>query len=418
MPRVQVPEIPLRQVMWWTLGALAVTGLFWLLVRFHNVFLLLLAAIILSTSLEPLLQWLEKRGISRAGALLLILILFMLLVGLFLWLALPTVFAQGSGIGIAFEEGYTLLRDQLSRTPNVIVQRVLPILPEDLTGFFQAAGQEGDSAAEATEPGFMQQSRAVFDAAFFLIVIVLMTIYWTLDGQRIRRAAMLLVPRQHREEARTLLDEISSKIGSYLPGQMILGLSIGVLAFLAYVLIGLPNALVLAVFAGLMELVPIVGPFLGAIPAVVIALTISPATALWVVVATIIIQQLENNLLVPRVMKRTIGVNPLVTMMALIGFGSLFGILGALVALPIAAVIQLLLDRYVLMGGIEVPTSPGRDRLSLLYHEANELVGDVRNYVRHKDDQLTAESDVLEDELEAIAIELQSYLATHEQAQQ
>lgn len=415
MPRIQLPEIPLRQIVWWTLGVLAVAGAFWLLLRFHHVFLLLLAALILSTALEPLLRRLETRGISRSVALVLMLVLSVVLVGLFLWAALPTVFNQGSAISTALGDGYTLLVERVREAPSVIVRRVALTLPDDWQGLAQAMNQESAGPAETAAPGLMQQSGALFRAGFSVLAIVLLTFYWTLDGEHIRRSALLLVPRQQRDEVRSLWEEISSKLGSYLPGQAILSLSIGILALIAYLLIGLPNALVLAVFAGLMELVPVVGPFIGAIPAIVIALTISPVTAVWVVLATIVIQQLEGNLLVPRVMKRTIGVNPLVTMMALIGFSSLFGILGALIALPLAAIVQILLDRYVLKGGGEAATTTGRDRLSLLSYEANELVGDVRSYVRHKTVEPSAASDALEDEVEAIALELQSFLASREQ---
>jgi hypothetical protein len=147
-----------------------------------------------------------------------------------------------------------------------------------------------------------------------------------------------------------------------------------------------------------------------------IALTISPISALWVVLATAVIQQIENNLLVPRVMKRAIGVSPLVTLLALIGFGSLFGILGALIALPVAAVIQLVLDRYVLSTDTLPQMDNGRDQLSRLRYETNQLVNDIRAYIRHKDSMPSAQSDTLEDEVEAIAIDLESYLAAQEQA--
>jgi hypothetical protein len=134
-------------------------------------------------------------------------------------------------------------------------------------------------------------------------------------------------------------------------------------------------------------------------------------TALWVILATGIIQQLENSLLVPRVMNRTIGVRPLVTLLALLAFGSLFGILGALIALPLAAVIQLLLDRYLLDRESLEQMEPGRDRLSVLRYETNQLVQDVRNQVRHKEGVPSALSDEMEDEVEAIALDLESYLA-------
>jgi len=261
----------------------------------------------------------------------------------------------------------------------------------------------------------LQQGQLLFRNIFPAIAIILLTIYWTLEGGRIRHAGLMLVPIQKRSDARELVDEISSRLSGYIIGQGILCLIIGVLALIAYTIIGLPNALFLAIFAGIMEAVPVVGPFIGAIPAIIIALTISPISALWVVVATVVIQQLENNLLVPRVMKRAIGVSPLVSILALLALGSMYGILGALVALPLAAIVQLLLGRFVLSADVEPdPLKAGRDRLSLLRYETHQLVQDVRGQVRKKDTVPSELTDFVEDELEAIALDLESYLAGRE----
>jgi predicted PurR-regulated permease PerM len=137
------------------------------------------------------------------------------------------------------------------------------------------------------------------------------------------------------------------KIGGYVRGQGLLSIVIGVLAFIAYLVIGLPYALVLAIFAGVMEMVPIFGPALGAIPAFLVALSIDPSKALWVVVATVVIQLLENAVLVPRIMKNAMGVNPIMVLLSLIAFSSVFGVAGALLALPLAAIIQLTVSRAV-----------------------------------------------------------------------
>ena len=126
---------------------------------------------------------------------------------------------------------------------------------------------------------------------------------------------LISLPQASRLKASALVSDIEGKVSGYLGGQGLLCLAIGVLAFAAYALIGLPNAMVLAIIAGLMEAVPMIGPLLGAIPAAVIALTISPNMLIWVVVATVVIQQLENNLLVPRVMKKAVGVNPFVSLL-------------------------------------------------------------------------------------------------------
>jgi predicted PurR-regulated permease PerM len=259
-------------------------------------------------------------------------------------------------------------------------------------------------------PGADQENRLLL-GLFQFVAVGILVFYWTLEAGRVKQAAYLLIPLQKRDEVRQLVHDIEAKVSGYLLGQGMLCLIIGLMAFAAYLLIGLPNALLLAVFAGLLEAVPIIGPFLGAVPAIIVGLSVSPVTALWVILATAIIQQLENSLLVPRVMKRTIGVRPLVTLLALLAFGSLFGILGALIALPLAAVIQLLLDRYLLARESLTIAEPGRDRLSVLRYETNQLVQDVRNQVRNKEGMPSARTDELEDEVEAIALDLESYLA-------
>ena len=155
---------------------------------------------------------------------------------------------------------------------------------------------------------------------------------------------------------------METKVGSYVAGQAILCLIIGLMALVAYWLIGLSNALVLAFIAGVMEAVPLIGPLLGAIPAALVGLSLGPGKLVWVIVATVVIQQLENNLLVPRVMRKTVGVNPFVSLLALFAFSSLLGLAGALMAIPMAALVQILLDRFVFgPAAIEPELSAGRD---------------------------------------------------------
>jgi len=177
----------------------------------------------------------------------------------------------------------------------------------------------------------------------------------------------------------------------------------------------LPNALVLALIAGVLEAVPLVGPLLGAIPAGAIALTLSPIKLVWLIVATIIIQQLENIILVPRVMRKAVGVNPFVSLLAIFSFSSLFGIAGALMAIPIAAIIQLLLNRFVFHpAAMEPEASSDRDLASRLRYEAQDLALDLRKQARlHKggSDVQIKQIDHVMDEIEAITTDLDTLLA-------
>jgi hypothetical protein len=196
---------------------------------------------------------------------------------------------------------------------------------------------------------------------------------------------------------------------------IVLCVIIGVMQLAAYMIIGLPNALLLGILAGLMEAVPLVGPLLGALPAILVAAAFDPSALVWVILATVSIQFLENNLIVPRVMDRAVGVNPVASLLAFIAFGTIFGFVGAMLAIPLAAVVQLILNRLVFNINVSEAAPPvGRDAISSLRYEAQGLAQDVRKQVRQKEDESNESSDQLEDAMEAAILDLDSILAQAE----
>jgi hypothetical protein len=146
-----------------------------------------------------------------------------------------------------------------------------------------------------------------------------------------------------------------------------------------------------------------------------VVLSSDPTKALWVIVATLLIQASENYLLVPRVMRQSVGVNPLVILLALAAFTSLFGLAGALLAIPIAAIVQLFISRFVISSGEdEIETPEGRGQLSLLRYQTQDLAGDIRKHLREKE-TVDGLPDETVDNLEAIAIRLDQILSLAEQ---
>jgi predicted PurR-regulated permease PerM len=297
--------------------------------------------------------------------------------------------------------------------PNQWIVRLGEFLPAKLPslGPVQQTGQEMlASAGQAL--GYVALAAKVI---FMAIIILTLAYYWTLDGPRTIQALLLLVPMGQRESISELISAMETKVGFYIAGQGVLCLVIGIMALVAYLLIGLPNALTLALVAGIMEAVPMIGPLLGAIPASLVALSIAPSKLVWVIVATLVIQQVENSLLVPRVMRKAVGVNPFVSLLALFAFSSLLGIAGALMALPMAAIFQLLLDRFVFHPGtMEQEVSAGRDYASRLRYEAQDLAQDLRKQARLKkggSDRKVEQTDQLMDEIETITTDLDALLA-------
>ncbi|HXQ38267.1 MAG TPA: AI-2E family transporter, partial [Anaerolineales bacterium] len=202
--------------------------------------------------------------------------------------------------------------------------------------------------------GLNQVTQTVFyanlavKAILSILAIFLLAYYWTQESSQVVRTLIRLVPLHRRHETQEFIQLAERKIGGYIRVQGILCLVVGLAAFVSYTLIGLPYTLVLAIFAGIMEMIPVFGPALGAIPALLAALSIDPGKAVWVLVATGLIQMMENLWLVPRIMKNSIGVNPIIIILSLVAFGSVFGFAGTLLALPLAAIIQLVLDRILI----------------------------------------------------------------------
>lgn len=374
---------------------------------------MLFIAIVLGTVIRPVVGWLHQRGLPRiSGVILVYIMLLALLVG-FLLLFFPMVIEQGTTIATTLPDYYQILREWVSSSPNQLIVRLGEFIPPMLPGLEpeEQTGEETLAAAGQAFGYLASASRGIF----LTTAILLLAFHWTLNGPRTVQSLLSLLPNAQRESISELISAMETKLGHYLAGQSVLCLAIGIMALVAYLLIGLPNALVLALIAGLFGAVPMIGPLLGAIPALLIALSIAPSKLIWVIVATTIIQQIENGLLVPRVMRKAVGVNPFVSLLAIFAFGSLFGIAGALMAIPIAAMIQLLLNQFIFHPGVtEAEGSTGRDYASRLRYETQSLAQDLRKQARlHKggSDTRIKESDQVMDEIEAITTDLDALLA-------
>lgn len=406
-----------QRVVLTTLGALLVVLGFWLVFRFYSVAFILFAALVLGTVIRPAVDWLHRRGIRReVGVILVYLALLALLVGFILLLA-PLLVEQTTAIIVKLPAYYQGLQASLARSPSALLQRLAWQLPAEPTlGLPGGMGEGLSLGAIGQTLGYVG---ALWRMLFIGTAILVLAFYWTLNGQRMIHTGMLHFPVEHREGWHRLISEMETKVGAYVRGISILSLVVGVMATIAYLLIGLPSALVLGLLAGIFEAVPVIGPFLGAVPPVLLALSVAPEKAIWVVIATIVIQQLEGQLLVPRVMDKAVGVSPIVTILAILAFSAQFGLAGALLAIPMAALIQILLNAVVVKHESADHDQPAsRDQVGALQYQAHELIQDVRSQMRYKpQDASDEENDEIEDLIEVAALRLDEALAQAGEAQ-
>jgi len=412
-PTIQQNQWTFRRVVVATL-ALAGVGLgFWLIYRFYQVLFILFVAIILGTVIRPIATWLNRRGLSKVGGVVAVYVILFALLSGFLLLLFPLIFEQGSAIVKDIPDYYQELRTWVQHSPNQLIKNISPYLPDVLPG----SGIVYLSDLEMLESAELALSyiSSMFKVFFISLVTLLLSFHWTLNGKRTIESLLILFPKNKRENHAEMITAIESKIGYFIAGQGALCLIVGVMAIIGYMAIGLPNAFVLGLVAGAFEAVPMVGPTLGAIPAGVIALSVSPSKLIWVVIITVIIQLVENNLLVPRIMSKAVGVNPFVALLAIFAFSTLFGLAGALMAIPMAAIIQLILDRFVFHPAeAEIEMVEGRDLTSRLRYETKELTKDLKSQARLSKAGANAEVNQIDkvmDEIEAITTDLDLLLS-------
>ena len=174
----------------------------------------------------------------------------------------------------------------------------------------------------------------VFGGIFSVITLFILSFYMLVDRQRIGRDLPTLFPVHYQQKLILTVHLVEEKLGYWLRGQVVLSLTIGVITWLALTILGIPFALPLAILAGFLEIIPTLGPIIAAIPATIVALAISPVMALSVIAVYIVIQLTENNFLVPKIMQKAVGLNPVVIIIAILVGSNLFGVIGALLSIP------------------------------------------------------------------------------------
>jgi predicted PurR-regulated permease PerM len=184
----------------------------------------------------------------------------------------------------------------------------------------------------------------IFGGIFSIILILVIAFYLVIENNGIEKFVRASIPEEMQVQFLRIVRKIENKMGRWFIGQLTLGLIVGILSFIGLYAIGVPYALALALVAGTFELIPYIGPALSAIPAVLIALTVSSGSAFLVVILYFFIQEFENHLIVPKVMEKSVGLHPVITIFAALIGGQLAGIPGIILAVPIATIVSILVE--------------------------------------------------------------------------
>lgn len=312
------------------IGILLVLGFVYLI---RDILALLFIALFLAALMNPAAIYLAKKKIPKG---LTVIVLYILLFGmavLSVGLLLPTLIEQSATL----LKSFGLSWQTLSEATDWLKRFSLEGVRENIQAGFQVL-ESGQFSRAAT--AVFSTLTEVFGGIVGLIVILVMSYYMVVQEQEARNAFKNFVPDEYQELISAVLKRVQEKISAWLVGQIALCLIIGALYFIGLSIIGVPAALVLALWGGFTEFIPYLGPILGAIPAIVIGFSISPFVGVLTLIVLIVIQQAEGHIIVPKVMQKAVGLNPLVSIVALLVGAKLFSLVGALLAIPVATAVS------------------------------------------------------------------------------
>jgi predicted PurR-regulated permease PerM len=321
------------------LGVALAYGLVNALIAVRGVLILILTSAFLAVGLNPAVEGLEARGMRRPHAVTIVLL---------------AVVAFFVGFGFAIVPPIADQAGQfVDKAPDYIARLRENSQIAELDARYHFLTQASDYLSKpervgtAVFGGILGAGRVVVSAFFSAFTVLILTLYLMANLPDIKASAYRLVPRSRRARVGLLTDEILSRIGGYVAGNLIISVCAGVSTFVVLVILHVPYPVALALIVAVTDLIPAVGATIGAVIVTAVAMFVSVRTGIAAAVFYIAYQQVENYLLYPRIMKRSVDVSPVATVVAVLIGGSLLGVLGALLAIPMAAAVQLVLREVV-----------------------------------------------------------------------
>lgn len=289
----------------------------WLVLQIRDILFLLFISFILMSALRPIVEWVEKYRVPRVVTILILYGIIFGIFGVLLAGFIPTISVQS---GRLFTE------------IPLFLKRMFPVIPFDTSSLINQISPVGENILRVTL-GF-------FSNIVTVLTVMTFTFYFLLERRNMGDLLSGLFGKGAGDKMFAVLVRVEQRLGAWVLGQLILILFIGVIVFIGLTFLKIEFALPLAIIAGILEIVPTIGPILSALPAIIVAFAYDPISAIWVTALYIVVQQIENNFLVPVVMKKSVNLQPILTIVALMIGAKFAGPLGAVLAVPILLTIQ------------------------------------------------------------------------------
>ena len=309
----------------------------WLLYLVLDVLALVFIAVIVTSAMDPLVDFFQQKKIPRSATVLGLFLVLFLLIGLAISFIVSPMISQFQDFSQNFPSYFQSVEVSFAHLTEYFQAKNINIDLQQLVSNFTGAFSNFSR-------NIFSQTVGVFSGFISVIVVFSLAFYMTVEEDGIKKFIVSVSPDRYKRYAADLSSRIKEKIGKWMLGQLFLMLIIFVLDAVGLYLIGVPYALILGIFAGVLEIVPYVGPIISAVPGVILGFLISPTVGFLAILVYLIAQQLESNLIVPQVMKKAVGLNPVATIIALLVGARLGGVLGAIISIPVATAISLFIN--------------------------------------------------------------------------
>jgi len=303
-----------------------------------NILIVLFLSLIIASAIYPWVNFLESKKIPRILGVLSVYVVAILFIIFLLYLVVPTIVDEIRQLASVLPSYYEALSSKFSKT----VLDISPDYAKTAQDFLINFGDKIKGMASS----ILKTVAGLFGGFATFGIVIVISFYMASQEKGVESFIRLITPKHQEVYILNLWKRVEKKLGLWLQGQLLLGVIIGFVVYLGLYIIGVPYALLLGVVAGIFEVVPVVGPIFSAFIGVAVALMIDPVLALLALIFYVIVQQVENNILVPFLMKKMTGLNPIVIIVSLLIGWELGGILGMLISVPIATIAGELLDDY------------------------------------------------------------------------
>ncbi len=307
--------------------------LLFFLYMIKEVLAIIFVALILTSAFDPWVDALQRRKIPRWLSVLFIYLVMFIVIGAVVFLLIPPITVQFKQLMTKFPEYFEKVLGAIASLKAFSAEHgLLGQIDSGITAVKDKLGGAFSSIFSGVA--------GVFGGIVSFFVVLVITFYMSVEESAIKKTVMFLLPERYQPFTLQLINKVQRKIGDWLKGQMILSLILGLMVFTGLSILGVEYALVLAFIAAVGEFIPYLGPILAAIPSVFLAFTQSPTKALFVFILYIIIQQVENNILVPKVMQKAVGLNPIVSIISMMIGVKVAGLVGVILAIPVATALS------------------------------------------------------------------------------